>query len=60
MHHTMSNFLWCESFYRKGFDVAFDLLNGRTRTGCQSIVVFVTDGRDTDGEGVRCGPGMST
>ena len=27
------------------------------RTGCQSVIVFVTDGKDTDGENIRCGPG---
>ena len=41
-------------------DVAFQLLSGKTRTGCQSILVFVTDGKDTDGEQVRCGPGYYT
>ncbi|XP_013386854.1 voltage-dependent calcium channel subunit alpha-2/delta-2 [Lingula anatina] len=44
----------------KGFEMAFDLLNGKARTGCQSILVFVTDGKDTDGENVRCGPGYYT
>ena len=39
--------------------MAFDLLNGHTKTGCQSVIVFVTDGLDTDGEEVRCGPGLS-
>ena len=43
--------------YRQGLDRAFSLLKGRTRTGCQSLIIFVTDGRDTDGEAVRCGPG---
>ena len=42
---------------RRGIEVAFDLLSGATRTGCQAIIVFVTDGKDTDGEQVRCGPG---
>lgn len=37
--------------------MAFDLLDGKMKTGCQAILVFVTDGKDTDGEGVRCGPG---
>ncbi|KAK2155924.1 hypothetical protein LSH36_227g06072 [Paralvinella palmiformis] len=44
----------------KGIEVAFDLLSGKTRTGCQSTIVFVTDGQDTDGEEVRCGPGYYT
>ena len=48
----------CMMFCRKGFEVAFDLLSGKTRTGCQSTIVFVTDGQDTDGEQVRCGPGL--
>lgn len=33
---------------------------GSVRTGCQSVIVFATDGRDTDGEQVRCGPGYYT
>ncbi|CAL1539791.1 unnamed protein product [Lymnaea stagnalis] len=44
----------------KGFDRAFDLLRSVPRTGCQSIIVFATDGKDTDGEDVRCGPGYYT
>ncbi|ELU06451.1 hypothetical protein CAPTEDRAFT_215114 [Capitella teleta] len=44
----------------KGFELAFQLLESKTRTGCQSIIVFVTDGKDTDGENVRCGPGYYT
>lgn len=44
---------------RRGFEVAFDLLNGKAKTGCQSVIIFVTDGKDTDGEEVRCGPGLS-
>ncbi|KAK2171034.1 hypothetical protein NP493_1112g00000 [Ridgeia piscesae] len=43
----------------RGIEVAFDLLNGKAKTGCQSVIVFVTDGKDTDGEEVRCGPGLS-
>lgn len=43
-----------------GFHQAFDLLQSNQRTACQSIVVFVTDGKDTDGESVRCGPGYYT
>jgi len=43
---------------RKGFEMAFDLFGGKMKTGCQAILVFVTDGKDTDGEGVRCGPGI--
>ncbi|CAH1773823.1 unnamed protein product [Owenia fusiformis] len=44
----------------KGFEMAFDLLQSTPRTGCQSIMVFATDGKDTDGEQVRCGPGYYT
>lgn len=40
--------------------MAFDLVNGKMKTGCQAIIVFVTDGKDTDGEKVRCGPGRIT
>ena len=43
---------------RKGFNTAFSLLRRAPRTGCQSIIVFATDGKDTDGEDVRCGPGV--
>ncbi|XP_052774120.1 voltage-dependent calcium channel subunit alpha-2/delta-3-like isoform X2 [Mya arenaria] len=43
-----------------GFDRAFDLLKSNPRTGCQSVIVFATDGQDTDGEDVRCGPGYYT
>ena len=39
--------------------MAFDLLKGTSRTGCQSLIVLITDGKDTDGESVRCGPGKS-
>lgn len=46
--------------FRKGFELAFDLLEGASRTGCQSIIVLITDGKDTDGESVRCGPGDIT
>ena len=42
---------------RAGFDRAFELLKTNPRTGCQSVIVFATDGQDTDGEDVRCGPG---
>ena len=37
--------------------MAYDLLTSSPRTGCQSIIVFVTDGKDTDAESVWCGPG---
>ena len=43
---------------RKAFDLAFDLLNSNQRTACQSMIVFITDGRDSDGESVRCGEGI--
>lgn len=39
------------------FNTAFDLLNSNQRTACQSIIVFITDGQDSDGETVRCGEG---
>ena len=52
-----SSFLW---FYRKAFKLSFELLQGNARTGCQSIIVFVTDGVDNDGDPVRCGPGYYT
>lgn len=42
---------------RKGLEIAYDLLKSNPRTGCQSVIVFVTDGQDTDGENIRCGPG---
>ena len=45
-------------YSRHGFEIAFELLKGSQRTGCQTIIVFVTDGQDTDGEQVRCGPGI--
>lgn len=44
----------------KSFQMSFDLLNNYPRTGCQSIIVFATDGIDTDGEQIRCGPGYYT
>ncbi|XP_021354096.1 voltage-dependent calcium channel subunit alpha-2/delta-1-like, partial [Mizuhopecten yessoensis] len=44
----------------KGFDIAYDLLTGNARTGCQSLIVFATDGQEMDGENVRCGPGYYT
>ena len=40
--------------------MAFDLLNSNQRTACQSIIVFITDGQDSDGESVRCGEGYYT
>ncbi|PVD23318.1 hypothetical protein C0Q70_16586 [Pomacea canaliculata] len=45
---------------QKGFDITFELLRSVPRTGCQSVIVFATDGLDTDGEQVRCGPGYYT
>ena len=41
----------------RAFELAFDLLNSNQRTACQSIIVFITDGKDNDGESVRCGEG---
>ena len=49
---------YCLFHFRKGFNKAFDLLMSNPRTGCQSVIVFVTDGKDTDGENIRCGPGV--
>jgi len=46
--------------HRKAFKLAFELLQGSARTGCQSIIVFATDGVDNDGDPVRCGPGSYT
>ena len=51
-------FAFC--FHRKAFKLAFELLQGNARTGCQSIIVFATDGVDNDGDPVRCGPGYYT
>lgn len=48
------------SEFDKAFDIAFNLLNSNQRTACQSIIVFITDGKDTDGESVRCGAGYYT
>lgn len=48
------------TFHRKAFKLAFELLQGGARTGCQSIIVFATDGVDNDGDPVRCGPGSYT
>lgn len=42
------------------FEKAFGLLSGNTGTGCQSFIIFVTDGLDTDGGKVRCGKGYYT
>lgn len=30
----------------------------RKRQGCQSIIIFTTDGHDNDGEDVRCNQGQ--
>ena len=48
------------SEFETAFDTAFDLFQRRPKTGCQSILVFITDGQDTDGETVRCGAGQYT
>lgn len=48
------------SEFETAFDTAFDLLQRKPKTGCQSILVFITDGQDTDGETVRCGGGQYT
>ena len=52
-----SNNVKSSLFSRKGFEIALQLLRSVPRTGCQSLIVFATDGLDTDGEQVRCGPG---
>ncbi|KAL3869469.1 hypothetical protein ACJMK2_042147 [Sinanodonta woodiana] len=44
----------------RGFEMAMDLLKSIPHTGCQSFIVFATDGQDTDGENIRCGPGYYT
>jgi hypothetical protein len=36
------------------------LLSGETGTGCQSFIIFITDGQDTDGDKVRCEKGYYT
>ena len=33
---------------------------GGTGTGCQSFIIFITDGQDTDGDKVRCEKGYYT
>ncbi|EDO28538.1 predicted protein [Nematostella vectensis] len=45
---------------KAAFKKAFELLKGRAKTGCQSIIIFVTDGEDNDGDPVRCGQGYYT
>ncbi|ESO88121.1 hypothetical protein LOTGIDRAFT_165858 [Lottia gigantea] len=45
---------------QKGFEQGLKLLQSSPRTGCQSLIIFATDGVDTDGEQVRCGPGYYT
>ncbi|KAJ7333705.1 hypothetical protein OS493_015788 [Desmophyllum pertusum] len=45
---------------KKAFKLSFELLQGNARTGCQSIIVFATDGEDNDGDPVRCGKGYYT
>ena len=46
--------------FRNAFDKSFQLLSGGTGTGCQSFIIFITDGQDTDGEKVRCEKGYHT
>ncbi|CAF2409931.1 unnamed protein product [Rotaria sp. Silwood2] len=48
------------SEFETAFDTAFDLFQRKPKTGCQSILIFITDGQDTDGETVRCGAGQYT
>ncbi len=45
---------------RTAFKKSFELLSGGTGTGCQSFVIFITDGQDTDGDQVRCEKGYYT
>lgn len=59
-HNKVSHNSFARSFDRKSFKLAFELLQGAARTGCQSIIVFATDGVDNDGDPVRCGPGYYT
>ena len=59
-HNKVSHNSFTRSFNRKSFKLAFELLQGVARTGCQSIIVFATDGVDNDGDPVRCGPGYYT
>ena len=59
-HNKVSHNSFARSFNRKSFKLAFELLQGAARTGCQSIIVFATDGVDNDGDPVRCGPGYYT
>lgn len=48
------------SEFDTAFGTAFDLFQRKPKTGCQSILIFITDGQDTDGETVRCGAGQYT
>lgn len=48
------------SEFETAFDTAFDLFQRKPKTACQSILIFITDGQDTDGEKVRCGAGQYT
>ncbi|XP_057289482.1 voltage-dependent calcium channel subunit alpha-2/delta-3-like [Hydractinia symbiolongicarpus] len=41
---------------RLAFRKAFNMI--RKRQGCQSIIIFTTDGHDNDGEDVRCNQGQ--
>ena len=48
------------SEFGTAFNTAFDLFQRKPKTGCQSILIFITDGQDTDGDEVRCGAGQYT
>ncbi|XP_028402985.1 voltage-dependent calcium channel subunit alpha-2/delta-1-like isoform X1 [Dendronephthya gigantea] len=45
---------------KNAFEKSFDLLTGNTGTRCQSFIIFITDGQDTDGDKVRCEKGYYT
>ena len=57
-NNDLSNSFYC--FSRNAFQKSFELLSGETGTGCQSFIIFITDGQDTDGDKVRCEKGYYT
>ena len=46
--------------FSDAFQKSFELLKGKRGTCCQSFIVFITDGQDTDGDKVRCEKGYHT
>ncbi|CAF1210710.1 unnamed protein product, partial [Didymodactylos carnosus] len=48
------------SEFENAFDLTFDLFQRKPKTGCHTLIIFITDGQDTDGETVRCGAGQYT